>query len=119
MVYALNSESTYTELIELTQFSCSETENSRVSHLRVKVETHCMIFGCPRQKIGIMKQSWRIRKCPQKIHDASLLSGTDKNHAVCLGLKSTQSWLNLLIEMGPRYGCRRAHHVGRVIWIQL
>ncbi len=47
MVYVLNSESTYSELIELTQFSCSETENSRVSHLRVKVETHCMIFGCP------------------------------------------------------------------------
>ncbi len=27
----------------------------------LKPETHCTIFGCPRRKIGIMKQSWPIR----------------------------------------------------------
>ncbi len=25
---------------------------------QLKPETHCMIFGCPRWKIGIVKQSW-------------------------------------------------------------
>ncbi len=27
----------------------------------LKPETHCTIFGCPRRKIGIVKQSWQIR----------------------------------------------------------
>ncbi len=27
----------------------------------VKPETHCTIFGCPRRKLGIAKQSWPIR----------------------------------------------------------
>ncbi len=28
--------------------------------LCLESETHCTIFGCPRRKIGIMKQSWRF-----------------------------------------------------------
>ncbi len=32
---------------------------TRPQDVWLKPETHC-IFGCPRQKIGIMKQSWRF-----------------------------------------------------------
>jgi len=56
MVHTLYSESVNSELIELTHFSCSETENS-VSHLRVS-----------QLRVQVL----------------------------------TQSWLNLLIETGPR-----------------
>ncbi len=34
-------------------------KNSDHNYRTLKPETHC-IYGCPRRKIGIMKQSWRI-----------------------------------------------------------
>ncbi len=41
---------------------CGLLESSSVHVQRIiKPETHCTIFGCPRRKIGIVKQSWPIR----------------------------------------------------------
>ncbi len=39
----------------------SERSAGLKGSLLLKPETHCTIFSCPRQKIGIVKQSWRIR----------------------------------------------------------
>ncbi len=49
--------------------------------MQAKPEAHCTISGCPRQKTGIVSKS-------RLFLDANLSSGTAKNHAVCLGLKT-------------------------------
>ncbi len=45
----------------LLYFSCVKGCGFTLTFFKLKPETHCTIFGCPRQKIGPMKQWWRIR----------------------------------------------------------
>ncbi len=61
----------------------------------LKPETHCMLFGCPRQKNDIVNFFGAFSDSPWLFHDANLLSGTGKNHAVCLCLysKMGNSWV--------------------------
>ncbi len=56
-------------------------------HAVLMPETHCTIFGCPRRKTGIVKQSRRFLIG----HDSNLSSGTAENRAVCLGLNTALS----------------------------